>query len=169
VTNGRMASVIALAALAALSVGCSGGSAGPAVARAGASPSRPSGGGMVAFAACMRSHGVPDFPDSGKLPPGIDPNSPQYQAAQDACQSLLPVGGGKQFDTAQQKAFIEFSACVRAHGVPNFPDPIFPATGGAQLPNVAGLDPSSPRVAAAMQACQRYLPNRGRGRRVVHP
>jgi hypothetical protein len=54
------------------------------------------------FAACMRSHGVPKFPDPkasgdgaidmGGFGPdvGVDPNSPQFQAAQRECQKLLP-------------------------------------------------------------------------------
>lgn len=52
------------------------------------------------FAQCMRSHGVPSFPDP-KFPGGgmqlqlkgnIDPNSPAFQKAQQACGSLLPGG-----------------------------------------------------------------------------
>jgi hypothetical protein len=51
------------------------------------------------YSECMRSHGVTNFPDpnsSGEftLGPvggsGIDPNSPQYQSAAQACQSLMP-------------------------------------------------------------------------------
>jgi hypothetical protein len=42
------------------------------------------------LAQCMRGHGFPTFPDptaSGQgLPPGIDPNSPQFHAAQTTCQ-----------------------------------------------------------------------------------
>ena len=48
---------------------------------------------------CMRSHGVPNFPDpkesSGGISiggPGLDPNSPQFQAAQNDCRSLAPGG-----------------------------------------------------------------------------
>ena len=48
---------------------------------------------------CMRSHGVPNFPDP-KFPSGggvgiqlngngIDPNSPAFQAAQKACGSIF--------------------------------------------------------------------------------
>lgn len=55
-------------------------------------------GQFLAFAKCMRSHGVPNFPDpassGGKLglsaPQGIDTQSPVYQAAQSACQSQEP-------------------------------------------------------------------------------
>ncbi len=52
------------------------------------------------FSKCMRSHGVPSFPDpqeSGQNiqigGPGVDPSSPQFQAAQNDCRSLLPGGG----------------------------------------------------------------------------
>jgi hypothetical protein len=53
------------------------------------------------FAACMRAHGFPGFPDSGRGPGinpgqlqklGIDVNSPQFQAASRAC--LKPIPGG---------------------------------------------------------------------------
>jgi hypothetical protein len=59
------------------------------------------------FARCMRSHGVSNFPDpsvSGghvlmQLSPssGIDPNSPAFKSAQQACQALIRKslsGGG---------------------------------------------------------------------------
>jgi hypothetical protein len=58
----------------------------------------------LAFSRCMRSHGVPNFPDpkvsgntmelGGPAGKGFDPNSPQFQAAQKACQSSLPGAGG---------------------------------------------------------------------------
>jgi hypothetical protein len=56
---------------------------------------------------CMRSHGITDFPDpqsgaGGSIrislhnSPGSDlnPNSPQFQAAQKACQGFGPAGPG---------------------------------------------------------------------------
>jgi hypothetical protein len=61
------------------------------------------------FAKCMRSNGVPDFPDpkagggmhtdeqSGRESQGaqgIDPDSPQFKAAERACRSLAPGGEG---------------------------------------------------------------------------
>ena len=55
------------------------------------------------FSECMRHHGVPNFPDpkfssSGggvrvSLKAGLDLSSPQFEAAQKACQSNLPFGG----------------------------------------------------------------------------
>ncbi len=59
---------------------------------------------LDAFAACMRAHGEPNFPDpefsshgSGgsvriHLGPGVNPNSPQFAKAQQACRSTLPGG-----------------------------------------------------------------------------
>jgi hypothetical protein len=54
------------------------------------------------FARCMRSHGLPDFPDPTAGPDGpvfvfsassgIDPHSPQILAKAHACQHVLPPG-----------------------------------------------------------------------------
>ena len=80
----------------------------------------------------MRKHGVTNFPDpngqgvitihSGM---GIDPGSPAFQSARTACDKLLPNGGQPtpaQIAQQQQK-LLAFSACMRAHGVKDFPDP----------------------------------------------
>jgi hypothetical protein len=55
------------------------------------------------FSACMRSHGYPDFPDPTlqngglalSLSPsaGVNPDSPQFQSAQQTCQKLTGFGG----------------------------------------------------------------------------
>jgi len=52
---------------------------------------------MLAYAQCMRSHGVPKFPDpkpGGALEigknAGVDPNSPEFKAAEQTCQKLVP-------------------------------------------------------------------------------
>ena len=57
-------------------------------------------GNPTAFSSCMRSHGVPNFPDpkvSGgaigltmSRSSGINPRSPQFQAAQRTCQKDMP-------------------------------------------------------------------------------
>lgn len=64
----------------------------------------------LAFSKCMRSHGVPNFPDpqfqtNGGFGiririggPGLDPSSPAFQKAQQACANLLP--GGKKIGAA---------------------------------------------------------------------
>jgi hypothetical protein len=125
------------------------------------------------FSACMRSHGVPNFPDpngqgvisidSGM---GIDPGSPKFQSAQTACQKLLPNGGQPtpaQQAQMQQKA-LAFSACMRRHGLKDFPDPSF-SNGKISIGIRAGsgsdLDPSSPKFQAAQQACQGIMGKAG--------
>jgi hypothetical protein len=47
-----------------------------------------------AVAHCMRKHGVPNFPDPNSqgtilLPRNVDPNSPQFQAATQACRNSM--------------------------------------------------------------------------------
>jgi hypothetical protein len=130
---------------------------------------------MVAYAQCMRSHGVAEFPEptEGKLllrssdkngrVTGIDPQSAQFQTAQKACAKLMPEGGrpsAAQSAKAQEGA-LKFSACMRSHGVPNFPDPTF-SGGGIRMTLKAGgangVDPNSPQFQAAQKACQSDLP-----------
>jgi hypothetical protein len=55
---------------------------------------------FLRYSQCMRTHGVPQFPDpkfSGggvqlRMPPGIGPDSPSLKTAQQACKSLQPGG-----------------------------------------------------------------------------
>lgn len=121
------------------------------------------------FSACMRKHGITNFPDpnsqgvitisSGM---GIDPGSPRFQSARTACDTLLPNGG--QPTPAQiaqaQKQMLTFSACMRAHGLKDFPDP---SNGGLRIQDHPGsdLDPSNPTFQKAQQACQKDLPFKG--------
>jgi hypothetical protein len=142
---------------------CSGGSAVPGVASASSSPSPSRQTGGLVFAVCMRSHGLPGFPDpGGDVPPGLPPKgSLQFQAAQRACASLLPQGQGSQPSAADKERFLQFSACVRAHGIPNYPDPVFPAGGGMMIGLPPGMSDSDPVLQAAEKACEQNLPGGG--------
>jgi hypothetical protein len=118
------------------------------------------------FAACMRDHGVdlPDPTDDGngggvaiRVPDGTDPKS--VDAAMQQCKAYLPNGGKPPtLDAAQLEQVRKFAACMRDHGVTNFPDPDadgrLTITGGPG----SGLDPKDPTFAAAMTACQKYQP-----------
>jgi hypothetical protein len=174
----------AAACLALVTTGCSKSSAGPSVAQLttsassaasstgpasspAASSASPQKGeaGLLAYSECIRSHGVPDFPDpvgnalQVRVSPGsdLDPNAPQMQAAQKACKSLQPGGTqGNTISSAQRSQALKYSACIRAHGVPNFPDPVF-SNGGAQL-KITGIDPNSAQFQAAQKACQSLQP-----------
>jgi hypothetical protein len=90
----------------------------------------------LAFANCMREHGVSNFPDpgaggqnSGQIRitsnSGVSLQSPAYRSAQSACRHLLPAGGpGSGPPSAQTKAqMLQVSECMRAHGISGFPDP----------------------------------------------
>jgi hypothetical protein len=75
------------------------GGAGSGTGGTGGSGQRSTGGFSLAFAKCMRAHGVPDFPDPngqvGQLSPesGINPNSPQFRSALNGpCKPLAPLG-----------------------------------------------------------------------------
>ena len=118
------------------------------------------------FSACMRKHGITNFPDpsgSGVITihsgMGIDPGSPAFRSARTACEKLLPNGG--QPTPAQiaqrQQQMLAFSACMRAHGVKDFPDP---SNGGIQLHAGPGsdLNPNNPTFQKAQQACRGHLP-----------
>jgi hypothetical protein len=116
------------------------------------------------FSRCMRANGVANFPDPGAggslqfgSGSGIDPRSPQFQAAMQKCRKDLPTPHFTPAQLAAQKvAALRFSQCMRSHGVTNFPDPQFGSGGQAAIriggPG-SGLDPSSPSFQRAMRAC----------------
>jgi hypothetical protein len=168
--------VFAVAASALLAAGCGGGSSGSGVAQVAStstdsnSSSGSSKGNPVAYAACMRSHGVPLFPDpdrQGAISPGkaVNPNSPRFRKAQGACRSLLPAGmgnttaGRSQLSPQQQALLLRYAKCMRSHGLPNFPDPT--SRGLALEPDQ--VDTRSPRFQAANKICRSLLPKLPRG------
>jgi hypothetical protein len=170
-----LAATAGLAGLSLLLGACGDNTAAPAVAQLGSATSTTassssSGGSkhhdMLAYARCMRQNGVPTFPDptgSGAISinsgEGIDPNSPQFQAAQAKCKSLVPAPSPAQQQQAEQNA-LKFSKCMRANGVPNFPDPTFNNSGGGaklQIGSGSGIDPNSPQFQAAQAKCGKEL------------
>lgn len=124
--------------------------------------------GAVAFAGCMRSHRVPNWPDptssgafdkSKLTPQQLGASSSQIQAAQSACRHLLPGGAGPPSPARVQQIRAEalrFSECVRAHGVPSFPDP--GSDGRIPDPASVGVDQGSPKFESANDACGKYRP-----------
>ena len=138
------AAIIATAALALLAGACSGSPSSTAAGgspNAGDSASSPS---AVSYSDCIRSHGVPTYPDpsDGQLPKGdaqaFGVSSSVFSAARSACQHLLPPAGSFQEQASlcmsvgdcppavvQQMMATDrkFAQCMRSHGVPNWPDP----------------------------------------------
>jgi hypothetical protein len=178
-----IAAVIAMAALVLLVAACGGSpSSSGGSPNAGGSTSFPS---AVDYSACMRSHAVPNFPDpdsSGNLPKAdahhLGVSSSQLQAAQGACQRLLPdTGGTINADSIQQcmtasdcpAALVQqvlseernFAECMRSHGVPNWPDPSIDSQGRpvfAISMSKLGFDPYSPQVWAKGNECSHLMP-----------
>jgi hypothetical protein len=59
-------------------------------------------------------------------------------------------------------AMLQFASCMRAHGVPNFPDPS--PGGGLHIDQSSGINPSSPAFQSAQNTCSKLLPGGGPGR-----
>jgi hypothetical protein len=83
---------------------------------------------LVQLAECLRAHGVPHFPDpdpKGEYQFGIDVSPAVWKRATEACKELTPPGtfSGKR-SLKQQSDALRFAACVRTHGVKDFPDPV---------------------------------------------
>jgi hypothetical protein len=144
----------------------------------GGSPGATSQAQGLELASCIRSHGVPNFPDPsssgsgavqiqqssrvGSGPStevnGVPVKGPAFQAAMQACRKYLPSGGRPSAaKTAQIKAqALAMARCMRAHGVPNFPDPQFqtgPGGGFGIRLGGPGVDPQSPAFQAAQKTC----------------
>lgn len=166
---------------------CGGGSTGSHVAQLGstttqpgAASSSPNAGGSrssysptsqpLAFSHCMRSHGVPNFPDpnsSGVWPKSqveLAAGNPRFQTATQGCGHLLPDGGPgvppspavvQQIRTDMTK----FALCMRTHGVPNWPEPIVDHQGRGNFDTqAAGINTNSPRISTKIHNCNRVYP-----------
>jgi hypothetical protein len=183
-----MLAVTALVALAVLvvagiAVAGGGGSESPGVASvdsANSSGESTSGqqstqANAAEYSKCMREHGVENFPDpdsdgrtritSGAAgSQGLDPNNPQFQTAQKACESLRPSEGTPEQQAARRSDALKYAKCMRSHGISDFPDPN-PA-GGFQLQPSAGsnLNPNDPQFQTAQKACDDLRPGGGETR-----
>jgi len=166
------AAIIVIAALVPLAAACSG---SPSSTASGGSPTAGGSGNspLLAFAQCMRSNRVPNFPDpqaSGGTkfpsPQQLGVSSSQYQAADNDCQHLLPAGSNDEFPPAEVQLLLigmrSFSQCVRSHGVPNWPDPTTDSEGRPIFDlGAAGISRSdfhSAQVQNRLTECQNLLP-----------
>jgi hypothetical protein len=165
--------LIAAASVALLTAACSG-----SVSSTGSSGSANSQ--LVAYSQCMRSNGLPSFPDSaGAVPPKVTAqelgvSSARLQAAQQACQHLLPAAGGSLTASSLQQCYLagvcpqalvqqalsagrEFAQCMRSHGAPDWPDPTLDAQ-GRPLFNINVPRPPPPQISTAGDECTRLDP-----------
>jgi hypothetical protein len=161
--------LLAVAGVALLAAGCGSSSHNPST---GTNAQSPQSFASTAYkhAACMRSHGVPNFPDpqvttSGNqvsirqvLPQSVA-NSPQFSAADKACRGLVPglQNGSPAQQAAQQhahaQALLAFAQCLRGHGLQGFPDPTAQGQLTLEMVHAAGVDLQAPSFLTAAKAC----------------
>jgi hypothetical protein len=168
------AAIITAAALALLAAACSSGSPS-ATGSSNDSASSPS---AVSYSVCIRAHGVPNYPDpnsSGTLPKpdaqAFGVSSSGLNAAQRACQRLLPATGGSLTASSLQQCYLsdvcpqalvqqavseglKFSRCMRSHGVPRWPDPTIDSEGRPAF-NIRVPRPAPHQVSTAINECER--------------
>jgi hypothetical protein len=116
----------------------------------------------VRFAACMRDHGVPGFPDPEasagiQVPVSLTRNpSPAFRSAMQVCHHLVPADSSPPAASASQRAAaVKLARCMREHGVPAYPDPTY-QDGHLVPPSIANpaINPAAPAFGAASKACQ---------------
>ena len=122
----------------------------------------------LAFAKCMRANGVPSFPDPDGQ--GVFSSAqiqalttgPQGDQAVHQCRSVLPNAGTgltvQQIQVIQQQNLhnaVKAAICMRAHGIPNFPDPrgTNQASGVIWPQTLPGID--TPPYEKAYRTCSR--------------
>jgi hypothetical protein len=164
----RMGLVAAVLAVAApLATACGGGPH----AGSGASPSQGRAQQLDAFAQCLRDNGEPNAyiskPNSnsntsasvlsvmGYTLTGVTPGTAQFASAMKACKHLLPGGGPHPLTQQQKTQMLGFAACMRAHGYPAYPDPVFQNGGTITPPLPSSIDTASPQFEAALKACNK--------------
>jgi hypothetical protein len=161
--------ITVMIAAALLAAACS---ISPSSSGSGGSPTAgPSASSLsaLAYSRCIRSHGMPNFPDpngSGQISKEAvitaarEVSTFVFQAAQRACQNLWPYQPVTQAQLEQYLAAdVRFVRCVRSHGVPNLPDPII-SDGRVEvvISNSDGINVGSPRIQAIARECQHLLP-----------
>lgn len=161
----RIAALAMVLGLAGLAASCAGGSKSPSVASSGTSAT----GKLIAYSTCMRSHGLPGFPDpnsKGELlftpSNNIDPSSPVYQSAEQACVKLRAAAQGSGMTPAQHAAALarltKFTDCMRKHQIP-MADPFSGPNGGVGIAIPRSVDLSSQVYKQAEAGCGHLLPS----------
>ena len=139
------------------------------------------GDAELAYSVCMRTHGVPNFPDPSagggfEFGKGVNPSSSTFKAAVSECQHLLGGGLPSPGSTTHPSAaalskMLRVALCMRNHGITNFPEPstTMPSTvgfagvisdrDGVILVFPTSLDMQSPAFTQAAAACHFALTN----------
>ena len=124
---------------------------------------------LVEWANCMRSHGDPNQPDPTIdahgginifIPGSAESLSNAVHNGTAPCNGYLAAAsadlraGATDLTPPDQDALVKYSQCMRANGVPNYPDP---GTGGTTNFNGTGIDPNSPFFLRANDKCGKQI------------
>ncbi|MBC6458912.1 hypothetical protein [Actinomadura sp. HBU206391] len=159
--------------LLALSLaGCGGNDENNGVAGAGGTPKASAGAGSggkeagLKYAQCMRENGVPNFPDpevddSGQIRFNVpdDIADSIINAGEEKCREYRPFGRGQGGPDPQRiEQLRKHAQCMRANGIPNFPDP--QDDGSSRIdPKKLGLSgEDDPKLKAAEDKCRQFRP-----------
>ena len=136
----------------------------------------------LAYSRCMRSHGVPNFPDPTQVgdhiqisgsQAGVDPHAPTFVSAERSCGHLQPGAGqltSAAYHQHELERMLHLSRCMRAHHISGFPDPtlspplnrggysVITSNGVAWLAIPELIDVQSPAFKHAAAACHLPLP-----------
>ncbi len=153
-------SLVGVVAVALLTAGCGGGSSTTAAT------TNATQNGPLAYAHCMRSHGVTNFPDpsasGGTSKQTIvsalkHVGNSQAQTAQTACMNVNGGSPGIQQSAAQNRArtgaLLAFARCMRHRGLENFPDPSSTGQLSQEMLASAGVNLHQPGLRQAANAC----------------
>jgi len=175
---------VAVLSAALLVAGCGSGRPGTGTGTSAQSLTNPAATAYK-FSACMRQHGVADFPDprvtvkpgsaEDRHPRAPDANTVQFAAAQKACRGIMPgpsngdLAAQAQQQRVQKQGLLSFARCVRRRGINNFPDPDAQGHLSQQMLSTAGIDVHAPSVLAAARAASRCPMVRSTRRRLRLP
>ncbi len=162
----RPRTALAFASCAVVLAGCGGSGSNPSASTGRYGPAN----SPASLSRCMRANRVSGFPDPIAVPGGGEGlplmvtsddsliaeghtfAGPAVRSAERVCAAYLPPAGGPppKVRAQQLRQELAFARCMRAHGVPNFPDP---SSSGAQAGPPAGIDPQSPAFQTAARVC----------------
>jgi hypothetical protein len=179
----RIRAALGAFACAALVAACGGAGSKP---KSGANTRYGPANSPYAMSKCMRANGLSNFPDprqgsggvgfpggvtlasNGELTvDGVSFSGPALKHAEAVCKQFLPGGAGPPPAPSerQRQAALRVARCMRANGVPNFPDP--PSGASAQTHHTPLPDPSSPAFQNAVKVCSKTTGIRLQGSRVT--
>jgi hypothetical protein len=139
----------------------------------------------------MRANGLTHFPDPSQGPNGggvgfpgglgvsidgdltvngVTYSGPALKRASQVCRIYLPPGGPPPtISASEQRQQLRTAQCMRANGVPNFPDPGSGGPASSHAKQVPLLDANSPAFKHAVQVCGRGGRIQVRGGNIVGP